>query len=173
MHYTVQDRWLELWNVTVFFYATWFPALAGLSTRHLTWQIFFFLVLDVLVVRLGIYGFIEHMHIFLIPYVQYIDKVAIHQAHWDTASLPCSLIAVCSSLRGLSIVSMLNGCMTALKLCTAATIMKHSTASCIYDSIKKLHKDNVVVCFGVPFILLPIPSVIRSDLWNHILKRSR
>lgn len=116
----------------------------------------YYLVSDVLVFRVFTSGFREHMHVFPIPQVQYNDEVAVHQAHWDTASLSCSLIAVCCSLPGLSVVSMSRGCMTALKLCTAATIMEHSTFSCIYDSIKKLHKDKVVVCYGVPFILLYI-----------------
>lgn len=85
--------------------------------------------------------------------VKPIDVVAIHHARWDTAALSCSLITVCSGLPGLSVVSMSHGWMTALKLC-AATIMEHSTSSCIYDSIKKLHKDKGLVCY--PSSLPPI-----------------
>ena len=102
-----------------------------------------------------IYVFREYMHVFTILHAQHIDVVAIHHSRWDTAALSCSLIAVCSSLPGLSVVSMSHGCMTALKLCTA-TIMEHSTPSCIYDSIKKLHKDNGLVCYAAPFFLLSI-----------------
>lgn len=32
-------------------------------------------------------------------------------------------------------------------------IMEHLTCPCIYESIKPLHKDKVLLCYGVPFIL--------------------
>lgn len=93
-----------------------------------------------------LYVFREYMNVSSLPHVQHIDVVAIHRVCWDIVALSCFLITVCSSLPGLSVVSMSHGCMTALELCTT-TIMEQSTSLCIYDSIKKLHKDKGVGCY--------------------------
>lgn len=58
----------------------------------------------------------------------------------------------------------------------AAAVTGISTPSCIYDSIKTLHKDKVVVRAGAPFILHRIfspPPVIRVDLCNRPLMGAR
>lgn len=66
------------------------------------------------------------------------------------------LIAACFAQPGLSVVA------ASPDSPEAAAVTGILTPSCIYDSIKTLHKDKVVVRAGAPFILHRIFSPLQS-----------